>query len=71
MKTKDRQNTKTLSVERAMNWRLEIFPTSGGELSMQVVAPPDQRAAAEAVAQQLDAYFDRCARMEAVISNFK
>jgi hypothetical protein len=54
-----------------MNWRLEIYPTPSGALSMQIVAPPDQRATAEAVAQELDAYFDRCARMEAVISNFK
>jgi len=58
-------------MERDMNWRLEIYPTGGGELAMQVVAPPDQRATAEAVAQELDAFFDRCARMDAAISDFR
>lgn len=53
-----------------MNWRLEIYPISDGELAMQVVAPPDQRATAEAVALELDAFFSRCAQMEPVISKF-
>jgi hypothetical protein len=54
-----------------MQWRLEIYPTSGGELAMQVVAPPDQRATAEAVAKELGAFFERCARLDAVINDFK
>jgi hypothetical protein len=70
LKTQERQNTKTLLVERDMDWRLEIYPTAGGELAMQVVAPPDQRATAEAVAQELDAYFERCALLDQVITNF-
>ena len=54
-----------------VNWRLEIYPTTDGELAMQVVAPPDQRATAEAVAQELEVFFERCARLDEVISNFK
>ena len=70
MKTKEVRNTKTLLVGRTLNWRLEIYPISDGELAMQVVAPPDQRATAEAVALELDAFFSRCAQMEPVISKF-